>query len=103
AGLALMVDAPAVSWSTVARVLPPSVLLEIVLSPLTLFVWVRLAVALGATISPLDDSPVLETGGSAAPVSVAALAGAGGTAGGNGGRGGSRVRGAPAGWRGPGA
>ena len=74
AGLALMLDTPDVSWAAVARVLPPSVLLDIVFSPLLLFGSVRLAVALGMSVSPLDDSPVLETGGSAAPATVAALA-----------------------------
>ena len=80
AGLALMLDTPDVSWAAVARVLPPSVLLDIVFSPLLLFGSVRLAVALGMSVSPLDDSPVLETGGSAAPATVAALAGTAGMA-----------------------
>jgi rod shape-determining protein MreD len=75
AGLALMLDAPDVSWAIAARLLPPSVLLDIVLSPVTLFVSVRLAVGLGMTVGQLDDSPVPETGGTAAPRTVAAQAG----------------------------
>src|SRR5258708_29700730 len=67
AGLALMLDTPDVSWAAVARVLPPSVLLDIVFSPLLLFVSVRLAVALGMSVSPLDASPVLETRGGPGP------------------------------------
>src|SRR5216683_440125 len=81
AGIALMLDAPDVSWATVARVLPPSVLLDIALSPLVLFGSVRLALALGITVDPADDSPVPETGGSAAPATVAALAATAGMAG----------------------
>ena len=78
AGLALMLDSPDVSWAIAARLLPPSVLLDVVLSPVTLFVSVRLAVALGMTVGPLDDSPVPEAGGSAALGTVAAQAGAAG-------------------------
>jgi rod shape-determining protein MreD len=93
AGLALILDTPDVSWASAARVLPPSVLLDIALSPLTLFLSVRLAVALGMTVSPLDDSPVLETGGSAAPATVAALTGEAGMARVNGARIGGMPRG----------
>ena len=93
AGLALILDTPDVSWASAARVLPPSVLLDIALSPLTLFLSVRLAVALGMTVSPLDDSLVLETGGSAAPATVAALTGEAGMARVNGARIGGMPRG----------
>src|SRR5260221_10016214 len=72
AGIALMLDTPDVNWAAVARVLPSSVLLDIALSPLVLFGSVRLA--LGITVGPADDSPVPETGGSAAPATVAARA-----------------------------
>src|SRR5216683_3154748 len=74
AGIALMLDTPDVNWAAVARVLPSSVLLDIALSPLVLFGSVRLALALGITVGPADDSPVPETGGSAAPATVAARA-----------------------------
>jgi len=96
--LALMLDSPDVSWAMAARLLPPSVLLDIVLSPVTLFVSVRLAVALGMTLAPLDDSPVPETGGSAAPATVAAPAGAAGM-GGVSVVSGARIRGMPRGRR----
>ena len=78
AGIALMLDTPDVNWAAVARVLPSSVLLDIALSPLALFGSVRLALALGITVGPADDSPVPETGGSAAQATVAARAATGG-------------------------
>ncbi len=74
AGIALMLDTLDVNWAAVARVLPSSILLDIALSPLVLFGSVRLALALGITVGPADDSPVPETGGSAAPATVAARA-----------------------------
>ena len=74
AGVALVLDAPDASWAAVVRVLPPSVLLDIALSPVVLFGSVRLALALGITVGPADDSPVPESGGSAAPATVAARA-----------------------------
>jgi rod shape-determining protein MreD len=71
--LVLVLDTPQVTLTTVAGVLPSSVLYDLVLSPLVLFSAVKLAVALGVSFSPLDDSPALERGGSAAPVGLAGL------------------------------
>src|SRR5258707_8929400 len=71
AGIALMLDTPDVNWAAVARVLPSSLLLDIALSPLVLFGSVRLALALGITVGPADDSPVPETGGGAGPATLA--------------------------------
>ena len=79
ATLLLALDTPEVTWSTVAQVLPSSVLSDIAVTPLVLLVSVRMAVALGISFSPLDDSPALETGGSAAPVTVAGGTGVPGT------------------------
>jgi rod shape-determining protein MreD len=78
--LTLVLDTPEVTWSTVAAVLPPSVLYDIVLGPVILLCAVRLAVALGTSFDPQDDSPALESGGSAAPVTVAGLSGVPGVA-----------------------
>jgi rod shape-determining protein MreD len=75
AGLALVLDTPQVTLATVAAVLPSSVLYDIALSPLALFAAVKIAVALGVSFNPLDDSPALERGGSAAPIGLAGLAG----------------------------
>jgi rod shape-determining protein MreD len=79
--LTLALDTPEVTWSTVVQVLPPSVLYDIVLGPLVLLCAVRLAVALGTSFDPQDDSPALESGGSAAPVTVAGLTSVPGVAG----------------------
>ena len=79
--LTLALDTPEVTWSTVAQVLPPSVLYDIVLGPLVLLCAVRLAVALGTSFDPQDDSPALESGGSAAPVTVAGVTSVPGLAG----------------------
>jgi rod shape-determining protein MreD len=75
AGLALVLDTPQVTLATVAAVLPSSVLYDIALSPLALFAAVKIAVGLGVSFNPLDDSPALERGGSAAPIGLAGLAG----------------------------
>ncbi len=74
AGLVLILDTPQVTLSAVGRVLPASVLWDLVLSPLVIFVAVRVAVALGVSFNPLDDSPAYETGGSARPMGLARLA-----------------------------
>jgi cell shape-determining protein MreD len=73
AGLVLVLDTPQVTLATVAQVLPSSVLYDVLLSPLVLFVAVRIAVALGVSFNPLDDSPALERGGSARPLGLAGL------------------------------
>ena len=78
--LTLALDTPEVTRSTVAQVLPPSVLYDAVLGPLVLLCAVRLAVALGTSLDPQDDSPALESGGSAAPVTVAGVTGVAGIA-----------------------
>ncbi|HYS30937.1 MAG TPA: rod shape-determining protein MreD, partial [Streptosporangiaceae bacterium] len=68
--ITLTLDTPEVTWATVAQVLPASVLYDLALGPFVLLCWVRAAVALGASFDPRDDSPALETGGSAAPQTV---------------------------------
>ena len=73
AGLVLVLDTPQVTLATVAKVLPSCVLYDVLLSPLVLFVAVRIAVALGVSFNPLDDSPALERGGSARPLGLAGL------------------------------
>jgi rod shape-determining protein MreD len=72
--LALVLDTPQATLAAVAHVLPASALYDVVLSPLALFAAVRVALALGISFNPLDDSPALERGGSAAPVGLAGLA-----------------------------
>lgn len=79
--LTLALDTPEVTGATVAQVLPPTVLYDAVLGPLILLCWVRLAVALGMSVAPQDDSPALETGGSAAPATVAGVSAMAGMAG----------------------
>ncbi len=79
--LTLGLDTPEVTWATVRQVLPPSVLYDAVLGPLILLCAVRLAVAVGTSLDPQDDSPALETGGSAAPATVAGLTAVPGMAG----------------------
>jgi rod shape-determining protein MreD len=69
--LALLLDTPQVTLAAVVSVLPSSVLWDLILSPLALFAAVRTAVALGVSFNPLDDSPALEQGGSAAPAGLA--------------------------------
>ena len=71
--LILVLDTPQVTLATVTQVLPSTLLYDLLLSPLVLFVAVRIAVALGVSFNPLDDSPALERGGSAAPVGLAGL------------------------------
>src|ERR1700683_1417102 len=71
--LILVLDTPQVTLATVRQVLPSTLLYDLLLSPLVLFVAVRIAVALGVSFNPLDDSPALERGGSAAPVALAGL------------------------------
>jgi len=71
--LTLALDTPEVTRSTVAHVLPSTVLYDTALAPLILLCWVRLAVALGVRFEPHDDSPALEPGGSAAPATVAGV------------------------------
>jgi rod shape-determining protein MreD len=68
AALTLILDPQEVSWETVARVLPASVLYDAMLGSVVLVCWVWCAVALGASFDPHGDSPALETGGSAAQV-----------------------------------
>jgi rod shape-determining protein MreD len=74
--LTLALDTPEVTWSIVAQALPASVLYDLALSPFVLLCSVRIAVALGVSFDPLDDTPALETGGSAAPVTIAGSVGA---------------------------
>ena len=72
--LVLVLDTPQVTLATVAQVLLPStVVYDLVLSPVFIFAAVRIAVALGVTLNPLDDSPALEIGGSAQPTGLADL------------------------------
>jgi rod shape-determining protein MreD len=72
--LTLAPDTPEVTSGTVAHVLPATLLYDTALVPLILFCWERLAAALGAGFDPHDDSPALETGGSAAPATMAGIA-----------------------------
>ncbi|MHB1432468.1 MAG: rod shape-determining protein MreD, partial [Streptosporangiaceae bacterium] len=65
--LAVALGRPLVTVATVAHVLPASVLYDLIVLPLALFVAVRLAGALGVSFSTIADSPVFESGGSAAP------------------------------------
>ncbi len=67
----LALDTPEATGATVARLLPPTLAYDLVVMPVVLIVTVRAAVALGVSLDPLDDSPALETGGSAAPATVA--------------------------------
>jgi rod shape-determining protein MreD len=75
----LALDTPEVTLAAVGQMLPPSVLYDVLATPLVMLAAVRLAVALGVSFDPVDDSPALETGGSAAPVTVAGSAGVPGT------------------------
>ncbi len=79
--LTLALDTPEVTWTTVTQVLPPTVIYDAVLGPLILLCSVRLAVALGMSLDPQDGSPALESGGSAAPVTVAGVTSVPGIAG----------------------
>ncbi len=79
--LTLALDTPEVTRSTVAQVLPPTVLYDVALAPVILLCSVRLAVALGVSFDPHDDSPAQETGGSAAPAIAAGVTAAPGIAG----------------------
>ncbi len=74
AGLVLVLDTPQVTLATVAQLLPSSVLYDLLLTPLVLLVAVKIAIALGVSFNPLDDSPALERGGSARPLGLAGLA-----------------------------
>ena len=71
--LVLVLDTPQVTLATVVQVLPSTVLYDLLLGPLLLFAAVRLAIGLGVSFNPLDDSPALEPGGSAAQVGLAGL------------------------------
>jgi len=71
AGITLALDSPDVTWATVVQLLPSSVLYDVVLSPLVLFVVVRVALALGAGVGEPAGSPALELGGSAGPAGAA--------------------------------
>ena len=71
--LTLALDTPEVTGTTVAQVLPPTAAYDAVLGPLILLCSVRLAVALGMSFDSQDDSPALETGGSAGPATVAGV------------------------------
>ncbi len=72
--LVLVLDTPEATLATVAHVLPSSLAYDIAVSPLVLFAAVRIAVALGMSFDPGEDSPALETGGSARPMGLARLA-----------------------------
>ncbi|HWF81709.1 MAG TPA: rod shape-determining protein MreD [Streptosporangiaceae bacterium] len=72
-GLVVVLDTPQVTLATVVRLLPSGVIYDVVLIPVVLFATVRIAVALGVSFSPLDDSPAFETGGSATPMGLARL------------------------------
>ncbi|HEX9065064.1 MAG TPA: rod shape-determining protein MreD, partial [Streptosporangiaceae bacterium] len=77
AALTLALDTPEVTASAVAGLLPSAVLYDLALTPVVLLVTVRAAVALGVSLDPADDSPALESGGSAAPATVAGVSGSG--------------------------
>lgn len=72
--LAVVLDTSVVTFAAVARVLPVAVIYDVVLSPVVMIAAVRIAVALGVSFNPLDDSPAFEPGGSAAPMGAARLA-----------------------------
>src|SRR5215469_6916151 len=74
AALTLTLGAPEVTWATVKQVLPPTVVYDVLLSPVMLLCWVRSAIALGVNFDPRDESPAMEPGGSAAPTTVAGTA-----------------------------
>ena len=74
AGLVLILDTPQATLSTVAQVLPSALAYDVVLTPVVMFAAVRIAVALGVSFSTQEDSPALETGGSARPMGLAGLA-----------------------------
>jgi rod shape-determining protein MreD len=78
--LTLALDTPEVTWSIVAQALPASMVYDLALSPFVLLCSVRIAVALGVSFDPLENTPALETGGSAAPVTMAGGVGAPGRA-----------------------
>ena len=63
ATLTLALDTPEVTGAIVVSSLPSAVLYDLAVTPVLLFVVVRVAVALGANLDQLDDSPGLETGG----------------------------------------
>jgi rod shape-determining protein MreD len=71
--LAVALGRPPATVGEVARVLPASVLYDLIVLPVALFVAVRLAGALGVSFSTIADSPVFESGGSAAPPGLAGL------------------------------
>src|SRR5262249_13530803 len=72
--LVLVVDTPPATPGTVARVLPSPGGYGLRASPLRLVAAVRIAVALGMSFEPGEDSPALEMGGSARPMGLARLA-----------------------------
>ncbi|HET9894365.1 MAG TPA: rod shape-determining protein MreD [Streptosporangiaceae bacterium] len=72
--LVLVLDTPQATLTTVARVLPSAVVYDIAVSPLVMFAAIRIGVALGMSFHPGEDSPALETGGSARPMGLARLA-----------------------------
>lgn len=72
--LAVVLDTPVVTFAAVARVLPVAVIYDVVLSPIFMVAAVRIAVVLGVSFNPLEDSPAFEPGGSAAPMGAARLA-----------------------------
>ncbi len=72
--LVLVLDTPEATLATVAHVLPSSAAYDLAVSPLVMFAAVRIAVALGMSFDPGEDSPALETGGSARPMGLARLA-----------------------------
>ena len=73
--LVVVLDTPAVTIATVLRLLPSAVIYDVVLSPVVMLAAVRIALALGVSLNPLDDSPAFEPGGSATPMGPARLAG----------------------------
>jgi rod shape-determining protein MreD len=76
-GLTLALDSPDVTWAVAVEMLRSSMLYDITLSPLALFVVVRVAIAVGVSVSEPVSPCALEPGGSAGPAGQAGTAGAG--------------------------
>jgi rod shape-determining protein MreD len=76
-GLTLALDSPDVTWAAAAQLLRSSVLYDIMLSPLALFVVARVAIALGVSVSEPASPCALEPGGSAGPAGPVGAARAG--------------------------
>ncbi len=71
--LTLALDTPGPAIGAVASELPYTVLYDAGASVVILMAWVRVAMLLGMSFSPVDDTPAAETGGSAAPSAEAGL------------------------------